>query len=110
MTREIRCAPARLQVREPADKHFGRMEAKGYRREGPGAKPAWFEVYRTDQIRTSSTLFAGGDWHWRLCDSTGEVLVDAGGYPNEETCRTAVSILQKSASLATLGPIVRDHA
>lgn len=110
MTREIRCDPARLQLRESADKHFGRMGAKGYRRDAPAVRPAQFEVYRADQVRTSSILFAGGDWHWRLCDSAGEVLVDAGGYPDEQTCRTAIGILKEQAALATFRPAVHDTA
>ena len=110
MTRASCGGHARDRRREPADKHFGRLQATRYRRDALGTTPLRFEVYRADQVRTSSTLFSGGDWHWRLCDPDGEVLVDAGGYLDELTCQTAVGILQRRAALATFGPIARDPA
>ena len=58
-------------------------------------KDCRFEVYRADEIRTSSLLFAGGDWHWRLSDATGQVLVEAGGYRSEGDCRQAIAMLQR---------------
>ena len=52
----------------------------------------------------TSVLFAGGDWHWRLCDPAGEVLVDAGGYCDERTCREAITLLKDRAAHAAVAP------
>ena len=59
-----------------------------------------FEIFRCDEERMTSTLFSGGDWRWRLVTSSGLVLAEASGYPNETTCRTAVTELQKRAASA----------
>jgi uncharacterized protein YegP (UPF0339 family) len=61
-----------------------------------------FEVYRTDHVPMTTTLFAGGDWRWRLSEHDGKVLVEAGGYRSERHCREAVTILQARAAFATL--------
>jgi uncharacterized protein YegP (UPF0339 family) len=63
--------------------------------------PPHFDVYRIDETKISSTRFCGGDWHWRLADAAGHTLVEAGGYDTEETCREAVTILQRRAGCAT---------
>jgi uncharacterized protein YegP (UPF0339 family) len=93
--------------REPAEAHFrrpGETPAKSaiLPPEAFGTSPSRFEIYRTDEVRMTSLRFAGGDWHWRLCDEAGKVLVDAGGYRSERACRKAVTILQKRAASATL--------
>lgn len=65
-----------------------------------------FVIFRADEQRMTSTLFAGGDWRWRLVTTGGTILAEAAGYPSESTCRLAVSILQKraaTAEVATLG-------
>lgn len=72
--------------------------------DAPDAEAGRFEVYRADQVRMTAIHFAGGDWHWRLCDERGQVLIDTGGYRNEQSCREAVAILQERASLAGLWP------
>lgn len=61
-----------------------------------------FEVYRADEIRTSSVLFAGGDWHWQLSDAAGEILVEAGGYRSQVDCRKAVAMLRRHVPFALL--------
>jgi uncharacterized protein YegP (UPF0339 family) len=63
--------------------------------------PPHFDVYRTDEMKVSSTRFCGGDWHWCLIDAAGRTLVEAGGYRTEERCREAVTILQRRAAFAT---------
>lgn len=63
--------------------------------------PPHFEVYRTDEMKVSSTRFCGGDWHWCLIDAAGRTLIEAGGYRTEERCREAVTILQNRAGVAT---------
>jgi uncharacterized protein YegP (UPF0339 family) len=68
------------------------------------ALPCRFEIYRADEVRMTALRFAGGDWHWRLCDEAGEVLIDAGGYRSEQACRIAVALLQDQAALAKLQP------
>ena len=62
----------------------------------------FFEIYREEEVSVTSTLFCGGDWHWRLVDAEAHILVEAGGYNSERKCRRAVSILQGNASLAGL--------
>jgi uncharacterized protein YegP (UPF0339 family) len=61
-----------------------------------------FDVYRADEVRMTSTQFCGGDWHWRLSDADGLILLDTGGYANERECRNAISILQQNAGWASL--------
>jgi uncharacterized protein YegP (UPF0339 family) len=95
----------RGQRREPAEAHFRRMGETGSAAGIPdilGAARGRFEVYRTDEVRMTSIHFAGGDWHWRLCDEAGQVLVDAGGYRNEPDCRAAVALLKDRAAQATV--------
>jgi uncharacterized protein YegP (UPF0339 family) len=48
----------------------------------------------------TSTQFGGGDWHWRLSDADGQVLLDTGGYASEPECRDAIAILQENAGWA----------
>ena len=61
-----------------------------------------FDVYRTDQVRLTSTLFGGGDWHWRLTGASGDVIADCGGYRNEAQCLAAVKALRIEAGLAPI--------
>ena len=96
----------RQRSREPAEGHFRRMRDAG-RSDLPDAlfaTPCRFEVYRADETATTSTRFAGGDWHWRLCDQHGQVLVDAGGYRTDTACREAIGILQARAAQAAVWP------
>ena len=102
----------RAPDREPADLHFRKIDA-GRPAIGANAEPrvlpaepCRFEVYRTDEIRTSSTMFAGGDWRWQLSDATGRILVEAGGYRSEEACRQAVAMLLHHVPCAL--PTVRN--
>ena len=98
------------QRREPAEAHFRRMGETGSASQASaagipdtlGAARGRFEVYRADEVRMTSIHFAGGDWHWRLCDEAGQVLVDAGGYRNEPDCRAAVALLKDRAAQATV--------
>lgn len=109
----------RRHPREPVGRHFRRL-GEPERREplseplcelqselasdtAPSG-PCRFEVYRTDEVAMNSTQFAGGDWHWRLCDEAGRVLVDAGGYRDERACRAAVTILRAQARGASVAP------
>jgi hypothetical protein len=66
-----------------------------------------FEIFRADEERMTSTLFAGGDWRWRLVTTDGGLLAEATGYPNEGLCRAAVLVLQRHAATA---PITRPGA
>lgn len=59
-----------------------------------------FDIYRTEQVRLTSTLFGGGDWHWRLTGSAGEILADCGGYRNHRDCLAVVDALRDAASSA----------
>lgn len=59
-----------------------------------------FEIFREDERRMTSTLFSGGDWHWQLVTSGGLLLAEASGYPDEQSCRVAVGILQRRAAEA----------
>lgn len=80
--------------RDPAERHFRQLGEHRTLAAGMGR----FDVYRADEVRTTSTRFVGGDWRWRLCDEHGRVLVDAGGYGDERACRAAVALLQARAS------------
>jgi len=86
----------RGRPRDPAELHFRRLGEHSKL----GCAAGRFDVYRADEVRTTSTRFVGGDWHWRLSDEHGRVLVDAGGYGDERACRAAVAFLQARASAA----------
>ncbi len=93
--------------RKPTDPHFRTMDAGRLAIDGNAPeyralpdKACHFEVYRADEIRTSSVLFAGGDWHWQLSDAAGEILVEAGGYRSEVDCRKAVAMLRRHVPFA----------
>jgi len=89
--------------REPADAHFRKLGGiASAPRPMPGDGSATFEIYRADEIRMTSTRFSGGDWHWRLCDVAGLVLLDTGGYASESECLSAVVVLQANAGSARL--------
>jgi uncharacterized protein YegP (UPF0339 family) len=66
------------------------------------AGPSHFNIYRADRVCLTSTLFAGGDWHWRLTAATGGVIADCGGYRNEAQCLAAVESLRSQASGASV--------
>ena len=104
---------AENQRREPAESHFGKLNrtatlrqegradtAEGSICENPERTSCTFEVYRADEVRMTSTQFGGGDWHWRLSDADGQVLLDTGGYASEPECRDAIAILQENAGWA----------
>ena len=61
-----------------------------------------FDVYRSDQVQLTTTLFGGGDWHWRLTNDAGAVLVECGGYRNRRDCLAAVQVLRAEAWSATV--------
>ena len=63
-----------------------------------------FDTYCTERVSLTSTLFGGGDWRWRLISSTGDVLVDCGGYRNQADCLAAVELLRSEAGNAILRP------
>lgn len=105
------------QQREPAAKHFGKLERMAdpqSDRFGDIAGPfavdrlesasCRFDVYRADEVRMTSTQFGGGDWHWRLSDAVGLILLDTGGYASERECRGAIAILQENAGWARVSP------
>lgn len=60
------------------------------------------EVFRTDEVQLTSTLFSGGDWHWRLASAAGDVLVEGCGYRSQSQCLEAVALLQGRAKSASL--------
>lgn len=70
--------------------------------EGPFADKAGdrFEIFRAEKVRMTTTLFAGGDWHWRLANRASETLAEAGGYRTEADCREAVAMLRERAAFA----------
>jgi len=68
-----------------------------------------FEIYRADQVRLTSILFGGGDWHWRLTDRSGMVLADCGGYRNHRDCLAVVKALRIEARDATISSGYEDQ-
>jgi uncharacterized protein YegP (UPF0339 family) len=50
----------------------------------------------------TSIRFGGGDWHWRLSDADGLILLDTGGYASEHECRSAIAVLQENAGWASV--------
>lgn len=71
-------------------------------RPAPGGGNGHFEVFREDEVSVTSTRHAGGGWRWRLCDASGLVVAEAGGYASEADCRAAVAAIQAHAGLASV--------
>ena len=69
-----------------------------------------FDIYLSDRVSLTSTLFGGGDWHWRLVDAGGAVLADCGGYKAEEACRLAVYALRDVAGQASIPGPFHDNS
>lgn len=67
-----------------------------------GRPPAHFDLYQADLTSVTSTLFTGGDWHWRLISDGGLVLVDCGGYRTHSDALIVVETLRNEAAGATL--------
>ena len=106
-------------TREPAESHFRKLNStsrSAQSRDGETVDAAprrsvektscRFEVYRADEVRMTSTQFGGGDWHWRMSDADGVMLLDTGGYASERECRNAIAILQENAGWARVSPTV----
>lgn len=79
---------------------FQSAKAATYRWNGGHSR---FDVYRAKRVSLTSTLFGGGDWHWRLTSPSGAILLDCGGYRDEAECLSAVEALRSEAATAT-GP------
>lgn len=67
-----------------------------------GSRRSHFEIYWAERVGFTSTLFGGGDWHWRLTAPSGAVLADCGGYRSKRACVEAVASLRAEALSATL--------
>jgi len=105
-----RTEPRPAWWRGAAEQQFLRSHGEGYAandRAGPlipdeadfaATEECRFEIYREDEERMTSTLFSGGDWRWQLVGTGGLILAEATGYPNEQTCRVAVAVLQRRAA------------
>lgn len=66
---------------------------------------ACFDIYCSEVVRLTSTLFGGGDWHWRLTSASGDILADCGGYRNHRDCLAVVDSLRALAGSAIVpGP------
>jgi uncharacterized protein YegP (UPF0339 family) len=101
------------QRREPAENHFRKLNSPAAARDvlgGATSAPSAsaektsckFDVYRADEVRMTSIRFGGGDWHWRLSDADGLILLDTGGYASEHECRSAIAVLQENAGWASV--------
>ena len=62
----------------------------------------FFEIYRAEKVRVTSTLFRGGDWHWQFSVAAGVVVASGGGFASEGDCRAAVTALRRSAQSAKI--------
>lgn len=67
-------------------------------KEPPG--PCRFETYLSERVGLTSSLWSGGDWHWRLVAPSGLILADCGGYPNESKCLEVIEALRANAPAA----------
>lgn len=96
-----------LHTSEPVSLHpaandgpDSRFAAAATRRRNGGR--SCFDIYRSECVSLTSTLFGGGDWHWRLKDPSGAILADCGGYRNQAECVAAVQALRAEAGSATV--------
>lgn len=64
------------------------------------SESTYFEIYWADRVRLTSTRFAGGEWHWRLCTAAGIALARGGGYRSEAECFSAIEIVRRVAGAA----------
>ncbi|WP_454796810.1 hypothetical protein [Novosphingobium lindaniclasticum] len=67
-----------------------------------GDAPSHFDIFRAKSVSVTSTLFAGGDWRWRLVSCVGTVLVECGGYRSQALAAAAVDVLRSEAWSATV--------
>lgn len=95
---------AHARQRESAGAHFRKLDEAAPAAGDPARdrEPCRFEIYRADEVRVTAMRLSGGDWYWRLCDTAGSSLVEAGGYRTERECRDAIHALKAEAALATL--------
>ena len=68
---------------------------------------ASFEIFCTERVSLTSTLYSGGDWRWRFRSAAGTILVNSEGYTSERSCRAAVTALQDHAGSAMAPKIAR---
>jgi len=61
-----------------------------------------FTTYRAERVSVTSSLWSGGDWHWRLVGPSGAVLADCGGYFRESDCLAVIQALRTNAQGARL--------
>lgn len=61
-----------------------------------------FSTYRAERVSLTSSLWSGGDWHWRLTAPSGTVLADCGGYSREVECLAVIEALRANAHKACL--------
>jgi uncharacterized protein YegP (UPF0339 family) len=94
---------SRLTIRSGKDDSLpsGRVEVARSKPQND-ASSAHFDIYRSECVSVTSTLFAGGDWHWRLMSGAGLVLVDCGGYREQADASAAVEQLRNEAWSASV--------
>jgi uncharacterized protein YegP (UPF0339 family) len=97
-TLENVCLPA--AANDGPDSRFAARAQAEARRRNDGH--SCFDIYRSECVSLTSTLFGGGDWHWRLSDPSGAILADCGGYRNQTECLAAVEVLRTQAGSATV--------
>ena len=74
----------------------------------PPVPEAWalsdpfFEIYRADKVRITSTLFSGGDWRWQFSVASGVIVARGAGFGSEMECRAAVTALRRNSQSAKI--------
>lgn len=91
---------SRLTIRSGKDRSASLLDAPRPKPQNHAA--SHFDIYRSECVSVTSTLFAGGDWHWRLMSGAGLVLVDCGGYRAQADASAAVEVLRTDAWAATV--------
>jgi len=61
-----------------------------------------FEICRSQTFYRVMSSGIKADWFWRLLSPAGVTMMECGGYPDQQSCRAAVTLLQEKAGSASI--------
>jgi uncharacterized protein YegP (UPF0339 family) len=61
-----------------------------------------FEIHQVRPGNAPMQPFSAASWLWQLVAPSGVAVIECGGYGDEESCRSAVALLQEQAGTAEI--------